>query len=172
MQTVNIYEAKTHLSRLVQEAASGEPFIIAKAGRPLVKVVPLDAPEGGQVRRLGFLRGQIAVSEAFDRMASTPDLQLPRLRDACGGHDEAPYPQGAAAGSGYERRRLKDCSETTGTSRRVDEHSEIRRRRRWTALRLSTLQLPYFGYAQVGLWRGLIGALQCPIRQSPRLDLP
>ena len=71
MQTVNIYEAKTHLSRLVQEAARGEPFIIAKAGRPLVKVVPLDAPECAQVRRLGFPQGQIAVPDDFDRMAST-----------------------------------------------------------------------------------------------------
>ncbi len=44
MRTVNIHEAKTHLSRLVDRAAKGEPFIIAKAGKPLVKVVPLDAP--------------------------------------------------------------------------------------------------------------------------------
>ena len=44
MRTVNIHEAKTHLSRLVDEAANGEPFVIAKAGKPLVKVVPLDAP--------------------------------------------------------------------------------------------------------------------------------
>lgn len=70
MRTVNIHEAKTHLSRLVEQAANGEPFIIAKAGRPLVKVVPLEAPEGAQVRRLGFLQGQIAVPDDFDRMAS------------------------------------------------------------------------------------------------------
>lgn len=45
MHTYNIHEAKTQLSRLVDEAVhDGEPFIIAKAGRPLVKVVPLDAP--------------------------------------------------------------------------------------------------------------------------------
>lgn len=41
METINIHEAKTHLSRLVEQAAKGEPFIIAKAGNPLVKVVPL-----------------------------------------------------------------------------------------------------------------------------------
>jgi prevent-host-death family protein len=70
MKTVNIREAKTHLSRLVEQAARGEPFIIAKAGRPLVKVVPLKAPEGAQVRRLGLLQGQIAVPDDFDRMAS------------------------------------------------------------------------------------------------------
>ena len=48
MRTVNIHEAKTHLSRLVDRAAKGEPFIIAKAGKPLVKVVPLDAPPAGE----------------------------------------------------------------------------------------------------------------------------
>ena len=53
---VNIHEAKTHLSRLVDKAASGEPFIIAKSGRPLVKVVPCEASEN--TRRLGFLSGQ------------------------------------------------------------------------------------------------------------------
>src|ERR1051325_7025254 len=66
MQTVNIHEAKTHLSRLVDEAAQGEPFVIAKAGRPLVKVMALDAPAAP--RRLGFLAGEIAVPDDFDRM--------------------------------------------------------------------------------------------------------
>ena len=70
MRTVNIHEAKTHLSRLVDEAAGGEPFIIAKAGKPLVKVTALDTPSGAQVRRLGFLAGQIAVPEDFDRMGA------------------------------------------------------------------------------------------------------
>ena len=44
MERVNIHEAKTYLSRLIEAAAKGEPFIIAKAGKPLVKVVPVDAP--------------------------------------------------------------------------------------------------------------------------------
>jgi prevent-host-death family protein len=70
MQTVNIHEAKTHLSRLVEQAAKGESFVIAKAGKPLVKVIPLDAPVAGQVRRLGFLAGEIAVPDDFDRMGS------------------------------------------------------------------------------------------------------
>ncbi|HTG58882.1 MAG TPA: type II toxin-antitoxin system prevent-host-death family antitoxin [Terriglobia bacterium] len=74
MRTVNIHEAKTHLSRLVDEAAGGEPFIIAKAGKPLVKVTALDTPSGAQVRRLGFLAGQIAVPEDFDRMG-TADIE-------------------------------------------------------------------------------------------------
>jgi prevent-host-death family protein len=70
MRTVNIHEAKTHLSRLVDEAARGEPFIIAKAGKPVAKVTALDTPSGSQIRRLGFLAGQIAVPEDFDRMGS------------------------------------------------------------------------------------------------------
>jgi prevent-host-death family protein len=68
MRTVNIHEAKTHLSRLIERAAAGEPFIIAKAGRPLVKVMPIDAPEQGAERRLGFLAGQGGVPDDFDRM--------------------------------------------------------------------------------------------------------
>jgi prevent-host-death family protein len=70
MQTVNIHEAKTHLSRLVEQAAKGEPFVIAKAGRPVVKVMPLDAPVAGKVRRLGFMAGRIAVPDDFDLMGS------------------------------------------------------------------------------------------------------
>ena len=70
IQTVNIHEAKTHLSRLVEQAAKGEPFVIAKAGKPMVKVTPLDTPVAGQVRRLGFMAGQIAVPDDFDQMGS------------------------------------------------------------------------------------------------------
>ena len=55
MQTVNIHEAKTHLSRLVEQATRGEPFVIAKAGKPLVKVMALHAPDAGQQQRLGFM---------------------------------------------------------------------------------------------------------------------
>jgi prevent-host-death family protein len=68
MRTVNIQEAKKHLSRLIERAAKGEPFIIAKAGKPLVKVVPLDAPPAGKTQRLGFLAGQISVPDDFDTM--------------------------------------------------------------------------------------------------------
>jgi prevent-host-death family protein len=70
MKAVNIHDAKTHLSRLVDQAAKGEPFVIAKAGKPLVKVVPLGAPDEGHVKRLGFLAGQIAVPDDFDHMGS------------------------------------------------------------------------------------------------------
>jgi prevent-host-death family protein len=70
MQTINIHQAKTQLSRLVDQAAKGEPFIIAKAGRPLVKVVALDAPETRKVKRVGFLAGQFTVPDDFDRMGA------------------------------------------------------------------------------------------------------
>ena len=66
MRTVNIHEAKTQLSKLVDEAVKGEPFIIAKAGKPLVKVTALDAPEAP--RRFGFLAGQFKVPDDFNRM--------------------------------------------------------------------------------------------------------
>ena len=68
MRTVNMHEAKTNLSKLVDQASKGEPFIIAKAGKPLVKVVPLDAPTAP--RRIGFLVGvdNWVVPDDFDRM--------------------------------------------------------------------------------------------------------
>lgn len=69
MITINIHEAKTHLSKLVDQAARGEPFVIAKAGKPMVKVAALDAP--AVPKRLGFLAGEIAVPEDFDRMGET-----------------------------------------------------------------------------------------------------
>lgn len=68
MHTVNIHEAKTHLSRLVEQASRGESFVIAKSGKPLVKVVPLNAPE--EVRKLGFMLGEIRVPDDFDIMGS------------------------------------------------------------------------------------------------------
>ncbi len=66
MVIVNIHEAKTHLSKLVDQAAKGEGFVIAKAGKPMVKVTALDTPAAPQ--RLGFLAGEIAVPDDFDRM--------------------------------------------------------------------------------------------------------
>lgn len=68
MKIVNIHEAKTHLSRLVEEAAGGESFVIAKAGKPMVKVTALSVPVGEEIKRLGFMAGQISVPDDFDRM--------------------------------------------------------------------------------------------------------
>jgi prevent-host-death family protein len=76
MQTINIHEAKTQLSRLIEQAVKGDSFIIAKAGKPLVKVTRLDAPLSGQVRRLGFMAGQITVPDDFDHMGSKEIEQL------------------------------------------------------------------------------------------------
>jgi len=71
MQTVDIHEAKAHLSRLVDRAANGEPFVIAKAGQPLVKVVAFSAPEEGSRRRLGFLSGEVTVPADFDQLGQS-----------------------------------------------------------------------------------------------------
>lgn len=68
MKTVNIHEAKTHLSRLLEAAAKGESFIIAKAGKPLVKVVAIAPPDAPKAKRLGFLEGCLKVPADFDRM--------------------------------------------------------------------------------------------------------
>jgi prevent-host-death family protein len=76
MRTINIHEAKTHLSRLVDQVAAGEPFIIAKAGKPVAKVVPLDAPASNAMRRLGFMEGQGTVPDDFDEMARDEIEQL------------------------------------------------------------------------------------------------
>ena len=66
-----MHEAKTHLSRLVRDAAAGEPFVIARAGKPLVKVIAVAAPDAGRSSRVGFLAGQIAVPDDFDRMGES-----------------------------------------------------------------------------------------------------
>jgi prevent-host-death family protein len=64
MEQVNVYEAKTQLSALVERAAAGEEIIIAKAGRPLARLVPL-AP-AAPPRRLGLLAGQVSLGPDFD----------------------------------------------------------------------------------------------------------
>lgn len=76
MQTINIHRAKTHLSRLVERAALGEPFIIAKAGKPMVKVVPLNFTDAPQRQRLGFMAGEIEVPDDFDSMGSKEIEQM------------------------------------------------------------------------------------------------
>jgi prevent-host-death family protein len=62
--TVNLYEAKTHLSQLVERAAAGEEIIIAKAGRPVARLMPLPALSVPRVP--GALKGQIWMSDDFD----------------------------------------------------------------------------------------------------------
>lgn len=75
MKTVNIHEAKTHLSRLIEAALDGEPFIIAKAGKPLVKVEALEAPAPVVPDRLGFLESEFEIPDDFDTMGGEEILE-------------------------------------------------------------------------------------------------
>lgn len=75
MNTVNIHEAKTHLSRLVERAARGETVVIAKAGRPMVKLVAFSV-ETKKPKRLGFLRKAFRVPDDFDRMGKEEIAEL------------------------------------------------------------------------------------------------
>ena len=76
MQTFNIHEAKTKLSRLVEEAAKGNAFIIAKAGKPMVKVMPLSAKECQEAGKLGFMAGEIATPDDFDSLGALEVMEL------------------------------------------------------------------------------------------------
>jgi len=60
--TINVYAAKTRLSQLIDEAARGKEIIIARAGKPIAKLVPLSK----QARRLGALKGKFKVPGKFD----------------------------------------------------------------------------------------------------------
>ena len=71
MRTVNIHEAKTHLSKLLDAVAAGEEVVIAKAGRPVARLTPLvtqETPEQRAKRRIGFMAGQFTVPDDFDTM--------------------------------------------------------------------------------------------------------
>jgi len=69
MHTVNIHQAKTHLSRLVDQVAHGAEIIIARAGTPVARLVPLDVVP--RPKRFGLLRGKIRIRSGFD--APLPD---------------------------------------------------------------------------------------------------
>ena len=71
MRTINIHEAKTHLSRLVEDAAAGEEIILAKAGRPLARLVPLGI---GKAVQFGLLKNTLIIPGDFD--APLPDTVL------------------------------------------------------------------------------------------------
>jgi prevent-host-death family protein len=72
MAVVNIHAAKTHLSRLIDQAAAGEEIVIARAGRPVARLVKLE--EQPRRRVLGLLRGRVEVSDDFN--APLPDYLL------------------------------------------------------------------------------------------------
>lgn len=74
MQTINIHEAKTHLSRLLEQVAGGDEIIIAKAGKAIARLVPLDAAP--KKRQLGLLKGKLNVPDDFDAPLTDDDLAL------------------------------------------------------------------------------------------------
>jgi len=79
MRTINIHQAKTHLSRLVDEAEQGDSFIIAKAGKPKVLVTRLAATETPAKRRLGFMKGMYTIPDNFDEIDKQLDREIERL---------------------------------------------------------------------------------------------
>lgn len=74
MQTINIHEAKTHLSRLLEQVAEGEEIVIAKAGKPIARLVPLDAAP--KKRPLGLLKGKLHVPDDFDAPLAADELAI------------------------------------------------------------------------------------------------
>jgi prevent-host-death family protein len=68
METVNIHEAKTHLSRILERVARGESIVIARSGRPIARLTAVESPTASAQRRLGFLAGEIRVPDDFDRL--------------------------------------------------------------------------------------------------------
>lgn len=67
MSATNIHDAKTHLSRLVDRVGAGETIVIARAGKPVAKLVPLSATDA-PAPRIGFLAGAFVVPADFDTM--------------------------------------------------------------------------------------------------------
>ena len=84
-ETLNVHQAKTHLSRLLERVAKGGSVVIARAGKPIARLVPLGAPRGGKAKRLGFMAGQLRVPDDFDRMG---EKEIDALFGG-GGHDAA-----------------------------------------------------------------------------------
>ncbi|MEO7495416.1 MAG: type II toxin-antitoxin system prevent-host-death family antitoxin [Massilia sp.] len=76
MLTIEIEEAKACLSELVERAASGESFLIAVAGKPVVKVTALEASHPNATKRLGFLAGQAEIPDDFNTMAQDDIISL------------------------------------------------------------------------------------------------
>jgi prevent-host-death family protein len=79
MRTINIHQAKTHLSRLVDEAEQGDSFIIAKAGKPKVQVISLKAPPALPKRRLGGLEGIYSIPDNFEEIDRELDKEVEAL---------------------------------------------------------------------------------------------
>ena len=67
----NMYQAKSHLSRLVERALSGEEVVLAKAGKPLVRLVPVE--EAAEPLKMGLLRGKVHIADDFDKLS--PEIE-------------------------------------------------------------------------------------------------
>ena len=76
MEIFDIHFAKKHLSRLIEKAARGEAFIIVRAGKPLVKMVSLDASAPREINPIGFMKGRIKVPDDFDRICESEIARL------------------------------------------------------------------------------------------------
>ena len=81
MPTVNMHEAKTHLSRLVEKAANGESVVIARAGKPLAELSALKSPEAINRRRIGFMEGEIDVPDNFKEIGREEIEEMFGLND-------------------------------------------------------------------------------------------
>jgi prevent-host-death family protein len=79
MRTVNIHEAKTHLSRLVDEAVEGEAFVIAKAGKPKVLVTRIDEGPPAPKRLIGFMKGMYTLPDNFEEIDRELDKEIEAL---------------------------------------------------------------------------------------------
>lgn len=79
MKTINIHAAKTHLSRLVEEVAAGEPFVIAKAGKPMAQVIPISASRKKQKKRIGFMKGMYTLPHNFEEIDKQLDKEIEGL---------------------------------------------------------------------------------------------
>jgi|GEM_PF-435884 len=108
MAAIDIHEARTHLSRLVDQAANGESLTIAKAGKPMVRVVALDAPVASKIRRLRFMAVQIDVPKTSIAWV------LPKSQ-SCSAADPACNDDEAAAGytpAALDHQRTEEAFET------------------------------------------------------------
>ena len=69
LESIDLHDVKTRISELVARAQQGDGFIIARAGRPLVRVTAVDAPRPSEQSRIGFLAGHYIIPDHFDRLA-------------------------------------------------------------------------------------------------------
>jgi prevent-host-death family protein len=79
VRTINIHAAKTHLSRLIEEVAAGEPFVIAKSGKPMAQVIPISASKKKPKKRIGFMKGMYTLPDNFEKIDKQLDKEIEKL---------------------------------------------------------------------------------------------